>query len=135
MKRSHFEVSCGVDLVDLSGFRKSLQHGGQEFLHACFVEEEIVECAGRAESLAGKFAAKEALTKALGTGIRGVTLSQIVVEKNGAGKPRLRLIGEALRLSEEQGWVSHDLSITHSDVSACAIVVILRENENHEHPS
>lgn len=133
MTVSPLGVLCGIDLVDLTGFAHSLDRGGEGFLRKCFSEEEIAECAGGTESLAGRFAAKEATAKALGTGIRGITLDQIVVEKNAVGKPRLRLTGDALRLSREQGWISHDLSISHSEISACAMVVVLRESEECEH--
>lgn len=118
-------VACGVDLVDLHAFRKSLRHGGEGFLGKCFVQEELDECAGSTESLAARFAAKEAVTKALGTGIRGLTLGQIVVTKNGVGKPGVQLRDDALRASQEQGWVSWDVSISHSEHSACAVVVAL----------
>lgn len=132
MTEPSLQVSCGIDLVDLDDFRKSVRLGGDNFLRKCFSHEEIQECAGRPESLAGRFAAKEATTKALGTGIRGITLDQIVIAKNKVGKPHLRLAGDALRLSKEQCWVSHDVSISHSENSACAVVVALRESEYHE---
>jgi len=122
-----FSVACGIDLVDLDEFRTSLQHGGENFLGRCFVQEELDECAGNTESLAARFAAKEAVTKALGTGIRGLTLDQIVVTRNGVGKPGLQLRDDALRISRDQGWVSCDVSVTHSAHSACAVVVALRQ--------
>jgi phosphopantetheinyl transferase (holo-ACP synthase) len=67
------------------------------------------------------------VTKALGTGIRGLTLDQIVVTKNGVGKPGVQLRDDALRMSQDQGWVSCDVSVAHSVHSACAVVVALRE--------
>lgn len=120
-------VACGIDLVDLHEFRMSLRNGGENFLGKCFAQEELDECAGNTESLAGRFAAKEAVTKALGTGIRGLTLDQIVVTKNGVGKPGVQLRDDALRMSQDQGWVSCDVSVAHSVHSACAVVVALRE--------
>ena len=122
-------VTCGIDLVDLHEFRASMEHGGENFLSKCFVREELDECEGNADSLAARFAAKEAVTKALGTGIRGLTLDQIVVTRNRVGKPQVQLRGDALRLSQDQGWASCDVSITHSAHTACAVVVALRNGE------
>ncbi len=120
-------VSCGIDLVDLNEFRTSLHQGGENFLSKCFVQEELDECASNEGSLAARFAAKEAVTKALGTGIRGLTLDQIVVTRNSVGKPAVQLRDNALRLSQAQGWVSCDVSITHSTHAVCAMVVALRK--------
>jgi holo-[acyl-carrier protein] synthase len=123
-------IRCGLDLVHLERFRRSLAHGGDEFLKTCFSCEELDECAESVESLAGRFAAKEAALKALGTGIRGITLHDVVTTKTTVGKPELRLLGNALELSRTQGWISHDVSISHSEVSACAMVVALCREES-----
>lgn len=65
-------IACGVDLVELVPFSRDLRLGGQRFLQRIYTDAEIAFCAGRVDRLAARFAAKEAIAKALGTGIRSI---------------------------------------------------------------
>lgn len=118
-------IRCGVDLVDVHSFCRTVEHGGDEFLEMCFAPEELGECSDSLESLAGRFAAKEAVLKALGSGIRGIKMSEVITGKDSRGKPTLRLEGRAWQRTQEQHWVSCDVSISHDAQMACAMVVAL----------
>lgn len=85
----------------------------------------------RPESVAGRFAAKEAVSKALGTGIRGFEFKDIEIDKNTLGKPIVSLRGEAKKLGEKLGNYKIHLSISHSKENAIAYAVLeVIEDEN-----
>jgi holo-[acyl-carrier protein] synthase len=118
-------VCSGVDRVELSHFERVLQTGGDTFLAKVFTADEIDYCQGRLDRLAARFAAKEATTKALGTGIRRMSLSEIEVVSHESGKPRLRLSGRAAERAGVLGITSLDVSLTHTSLVAEAFVVAL----------
>ncbi len=105
----------GVDICRCSRFE------GKErrFLERIFSPEEISASSGP-EYLASRFAAKEAFSKALGTGIRGFSLREITVREDEAGKPYFHLEGRALSVSS---GLSFHLSISHEREYAVAMVV------------
>jgi len=79
---------------------------------------------GRAHSLAARFAAKEAFGKALGTGLAGIVLKDIIVIKNCNGRPEIRVINTALGALEKSGANRVHLSLTHEHEYAAAMVVL-----------
>jgi len=105
-----------------------LKRYGERFLRRVFTEGEIAYCTRRrdpAPHLAGRFAAKEACMKALGTGhSRGVLWKDIEVVRHG-GPPQLRLHGGAARRAEQMKVSKSLLTITHSDALAMAQVLLL----------
>jgi holo-[acyl-carrier protein] synthase len=123
-------VGLGFDATDLPRVREVLERYGERFLHRVFTRGEIDYCTRHRDpipSLAGRFAAKEAAMKALGTGhSRGVLWKDIEVYRQG-GPPLLRLTGGALRRFDAIQARRALLTITHSDMLAMAQVLLLSD--------
>ena len=121
-------IGLGVDLTDIPRIAQTYAQYGERFLKRVFTEGEIAYCTRRrdpAPHLAGRFAAKEACMKALGTGhSRGVLWKDIEVVRHG-GPPQLRLHGGAARRAEQMKVGKSLLTITHSDALAMAQVLLL----------
>jgi holo-[acyl-carrier protein] synthase len=121
-------IGLGIDATDLPRVREVFERYGERFLHRVFTEVEIAYCTRQRDpvpSLAGRFAAKEAAMKALGTGhSRGVLWKDIEVFRE-HGPPQLRLSGGAARRFEALGARRSLLTITHSDALALAQVLLL----------
>jgi len=118
-------ILTGIDLVEMARIRRTLDRFGERFLRRVYTPDEIAHCAGNVQSLAGRFAAKEAAMKVLGTGIEGVSWRELEVVSLARGKPVLHFHGNAARYAEALGIVAHDLSIAHTHEHATAIVVAL----------
>jgi holo-[acyl-carrier protein] synthase len=123
-------VGLGFDATDIGRIAATLERYGDRFRHRIFTSGEIAYCMRRrtpAINFAGRFAAKEAAMKALGTGrSRGVLWRDIEVVRHG-GPPQLRFHGGAGRRLEAIGGRSSLLTITHSTDLAMAQVIILGE--------
>jgi len=121
-------VGLGVDLTDIPRLAEIFERYGERFLRRVFTDGEIAYCTKRrnpAPHLAGRFAAKEAAMKALGTGhSRGVIWTDVEVIRLG-GPPRLQLHGAAARHAARLNVRSSLLTITHSDALAMAQVLLL----------
>ncbi len=127
-------IHCGVDMVEIQRIRESIERYGDSFVRKIFTDEEIKYCenrkSGRYESYAARFAAKEAVSKALGTGLaKGVTLKGIEMINDAGGKPVVHLYGSTLEQYKKMGGVSMDISLTHSRNYATAFAVILTATE------
>lgn len=125
------KILCGIDIVEVWRIEKNIQTKG--FCERVFTPDEIKYCRsrklGQAQSYAARFAAKEAFSKALGTGItKGISFTDIEVGKKDQ-KPVLILHNKALELLAGLGECSVDLSISHTKETAAANVVILVTNE------
>lgn len=120
-------VAIGVDAVEIERIRGLYERSGERFLQRVFTDQEADYCRGRghpAESLAARFAAKEAAMKCLGTGwAEGLAFRQIEVQRVPSGDTRLVVTGEALRRAEELGIRRWHVSLTHTDRTATAFVV------------
>ena len=116
-------LTCGVDLVDIERFQGTVQRHGERFLRRVFTVQELADAAQSPASLAARFAAKEAVSKALGTGIGAVGWCEIEVLRGPARQPVLQLHGAAARLAEEQGLRTWSLSLSHTHTHAVAMVV------------
>ena len=119
--------TTGVDIIEIPRIKRVLDRYGQRFLNRVFTPAEIAYCRGRAPNLAGRFAAKEAAMKALGTGVRGVSWKDIEVIRADSGAPSLRLHGRAEKRAERLQMSEMSLSISHSREYAVAFVVTQRE--------
>ena len=119
--------TTGVDIIEIPRIKRVLDRYGQRFLNRVFTPAEIAYCRGRAPNLAGRFAAKEAAMKALGTGVRGVSWKDIEVIRADSGAPSLRLHGRAEKRAERLQVGEMSLSISHSREYAVAFVVAQRE--------
>jgi len=121
-------LGLGFDATDIPRIRKTFDRYGERFLQRVFTDGEIAYCTRRRNPvphLAGRFAAKEAAMKALGTGhSRGVLWKDIEVVRVG-GPPQLRLHGGAARHAARLHVRSSLLTITHSDALAMAQVLLL----------
>ena len=115
--------SVGVDIIEIERIHSALARWGGRFLCRVFTPAEVRYCAGRAPELAVRFAAKEAVSKALGTGMRGVAWREIEVVPDHRGKPNIRLYGKAKARAEELGLIEFSVSLSHSQESAIAFVV------------
>lgn len=120
------KLACGTDIVEIGEFARDLELGGERFLRRIYTEGERAFCRGRVERLATRFAAKEATAKALGTGIRGVSWTEIEIVSAANGKPRLVLHGRAAARAAALGLQMWAVSLSHSRAVALAYVVALR---------
>ena len=119
-------LRTGVDLIEIERMRKALDRHGERFLDRVFTEAEVVQSCGRIESLAGKFAAKEAAAKALGTGVwrHGIDWRDFEVCKDPeSGAPSLQLHDAAAERAVRLGLGTWSLSISHDRTHAIAFVV------------
>jgi holo-[acyl-carrier protein] synthase len=117
------EYAVGIDVIEIARVRKVLERHPERFLQRVYTPEEVAFCRGRVPELAARFAAKEAVMKALGTGARGLAWREIEVLPNRRGKPLVYLHGAAKRRGDEIGLRGVDVSLTHSHELAIAAVV------------
>lgn len=121
-------VGTGLDLAEVDRIRAVIERHGKRFLERVYTTAEIAYVerkANRFERYAGRFAAKEAAMKAIGTGWRGgVRWQDFEVANLPSGKPTLRLHGEAARVSEQMGVKSISLSISHTRALGVALVIL-----------
>lgn len=126
-------VGIGLDATDIPRVKDTYDRYGERFLRRVFTDGEIAYCMRRRNPvphLAGRFAAKEAAMKALGTGhSRGVLWKDIEVVRRG-GPPQLRLHGGAERRAAGMRVQKSLLTITHSDALAMAQVILLGGDDN-----
>ena len=120
-------LTTGVDIIEIPRIKQVLDRYGQRCVKRVFTPYEIAYCRGRAPNLAGRFAAKEAAMKALGTGVRGGSWKDIEVIRADSGAPSLRLHGRAEKRAERLQVGEMSLSISHSREYAVAFVVAQRE--------
>lgn len=121
-------ISTGVDVIEIERIDQAIERFGDRFLHRIYTDAEIAYCRGRKQSLAGRFAAKEAVSKALGVGIRKLRWRDIEVLPDRRGKPHVHLHGNAAQIAAAQGMSHFDVSITHSRTDAIVMVVAWGED-------
>ncbi|HQU26417.1 MAG TPA: holo-ACP synthase [Acidimicrobiales bacterium] len=112
----------GVDVVDVARFALALERRPR-IVERLFTEGERRDAKGRAERLAARFAAKEAVMKSLGVGLGSVPWRSIEVVKERSGQPRVVLHEAAAELAARRGVAEVLISLTHSDLSAIAFAV------------
>lgn len=122
-------ITTGIDLVEIERFRRLNPAIKKRFLNRVFTTQELSDCAGKDQSLAGRFAAKEAAAKALGCGIGEVKWQDIEIQMDEQKKPVLILHGKASEISTALGWSSWSVSIAHTAEHAVASVTALIEKE------
>lgn len=125
-------VAVGVDIIEIARIKRVLDDFGERFLQRCFTEHERERYRGRINELAARFAAKEATSKALGTGIVGIRWREMEVLPNRRGKPVLILHGRAAERAAALGLTDFSVSLTHSRTDAMAFVVAIRANPTIE---
>ncbi|MDZ4277538.1 MAG: holo-ACP synthase [Dehalococcoidia bacterium] len=119
--------AVGIDMLAISRLQRVLERHDGRFLSRVYTPEEVAFCRGRVAELAARFAAKEAVMKALGTGARGVGWREIEVLPDRRGKPLVYLYGRARERAERIGLRAFDVSLTHERDFAVAAVVGVRD--------
>jgi holo-[acyl-carrier protein] synthase len=121
-------VVVGVDLVEIPRVERMLARYGERFLERVFTPAEVLYARGRAPELAARFAAKEAVAKALGVGMRmlspeGVGWREVEVLGDHRGRPEVYLHGRAAERARELGLTEWAISLSHTREYAVAFVV------------
>ncbi|MBI1794744.1 MAG: holo-ACP synthase [Chloroflexi bacterium] len=118
-------LRTGVDLIEISRIEEVVARHGKHYLERIYTAAELEQFGKRIESLAGRFAAKEAVAKALGCGIGELTWKEIEILGDEQNAPALILHGAALEKAKEFGLATWSISISHSMSHAVAFVVAL----------
>lgn len=117
------KLANGVDLIDIERVQDAIERHGERFLQRVYTERELALCGEAVASLAVRFAAKEAVAKALGTGIGEVRWQDIEILRDEARAPLLYLHGQAQTLAKSLGLQTWSLSLSHTRTQAVAFVV------------
>jgi holo-[acyl-carrier protein] synthase len=118
-------LRCGIDSLEIERVEEGIARLGERFLDRFFTPAERAECSDKPHRLAARIAAKEAVGKALGTGIGDVSWVEIEITSDPRGRPVLTLHGAAAELAAKLGLTEWDVSLTHTRTTASAVVVAL----------
>jgi holo-[acyl-carrier protein] synthase len=121
-------VGVGVDIVEIDRIERALARWGEAFARRIYTPAELARAesgSGRVARLAARFAAKEAVMKALGVGWRALAWREIEITNDAAGRPVVRLHGSALRIAAERGISSVLVALSHTHEHAVANAVAL----------
>jgi holo-[acyl-carrier protein] synthase len=124
-RETSVNVRTGVDLIEISRIEEVVSRHGKHYLERIYTPAELELCGKRAESLAGRFAAKEAVAKALGCGIGEVDWKEIEILGDEQNAPVLHVNGKAAQKSDELGLTSWSVSISHDQSRVVAFVVAI----------
>jgi holo-[acyl-carrier protein] synthase len=125
-------IAVGIDIIEVERVRKAFERHGERFLRRVYTELEIHQCRGKATRLAGRFAAKEAISKALGTGLHGVAWREMEIVHLRSGRPSVRLHGKAKQRAELLGLSAFDVSISDLEQFSIAIAVAVQTERETE---
>jgi len=120
-------LRTGVDFLEIERLRETAERHGEHFLGRIFTPAELAECRQNYQSLAARFAAKEAVSKALGTGIGEVGWLDVEILRAESGAPILTLHGYAEKLAAQLGLKNWSISLSHTREHAVAMVVAVSE--------
>lgn len=124
-------IGIGTDIVEVERFVKHIENGIDHFSKRFFTVGELNEIKGKKhpqESMAGKYAAKEAVAKAFGTGLTYFKFQDIEILRDEGGKPYVNLHGKGMELAQQLGIKRINLSISHTKNNAIAFCIIEGEN-------
>jgi holo-[acyl-carrier protein] synthase len=121
------KLATGVDLIEVERVQKAIDRHGERFLGKVFTPTEVAESRKAAMSLAATFAAKEAVAKALGTGIGLVGWQEIEILHDAERQPVLSLHGVAALIAAKYGLTTWSISLSHTASHAIALVVAVGE--------
>jgi holo-[acyl-carrier protein] synthase len=117
------KIANGIDLIEIRRVSEVIARHQVRFLSRVFTEAEIQDTKANTASLAARFAAKEAVAKALGCGIGPIAWREIEVRKGPENMPVLHLYGSAARLAQEKGLTEWSISLSHTETHAIAVAV------------
>ncbi len=118
-------LRTGVDIIEIARLERALARHGDAFLQRIYTPAEIAAYGDRPPSLAARWAAKEAVAKALGTGIGQAGWTEIEVLEDERRAPTLHLHGRARALAQALGLTQWAVSLSHTDELAIALVVAM----------
>jgi holo-[acyl-carrier protein] synthase len=116
------KIAAGVDLIEIPRIQLAINRFGKRFLDRVYTCQELEETCSRTASLAVRFAAKEAVSKALGTGIGSISWQEIEVLQGAQGQPVLHLHGAAAERAALLGLKEWAISLSHTQEQAIAVV-------------
>ncbi len=120
-------IRCGTDMIECERIAAGIERFGERFLTRFFTAGEREDCADQPRRLAARFAAKEAVAKALGTGIGDISWVEIEIRTDGERRrPTLSLHGKAATLAADMRLSHWDVSLSHTDALAIAVAVAIR---------
>jgi holo-[acyl-carrier protein] synthase len=115
-------LSVGVDIIEIERIGRAISRWDGQFLRRVYTEAELMLCRGRVPELAVRFAGKEAISKALGTGLFGVSWGEMEILADLRGKPLVYLHGRAAQRAAALGLTEFAISLSHSRDHAVAFV-------------
>jgi holo-[acyl-carrier protein] synthase len=117
-------TSIGIDIIETGRIESAIKRWGKRFLNRVYTEAELEICQGRVPSLAARFAAKEAVMKALGTGAKGISWREIEILADGNGKPLVKLHGRAKNKAEQLNLSEFSVSLSDTNQHAVAAAIV-----------
>jgi holo-[acyl-carrier protein] synthase len=118
-------LTSGIDMIEIARIERAMNRHGDRFFRRFFTDQEVRFCQGRPAKLAGRFAVKEAVAKALGTGIGEFNWTDIEIVCDGLGKPELVLHHNARETASAQGLILWSISISHTETHAIGLAVAI----------
>ncbi|GAB4579137.1 MAG: holo-ACP synthase [Anaerolineales bacterium] len=120
-------LRTGIDLIEIARLQEAFDKHGDRFRRRVFTARELAEVGDRIDSLAARWAAKEAVAKAFGTGIGNVQWKDIEILRGPNREPVLHLHGFAKALAEQEKLTTWSVSLSHTEMYAVAMVVAMGE--------
>ena len=117
------QAHIGIDIIEIARIERAIARWGKRFLQRVYTESELRLYHKKPESLAARFAGKEAVMKLLGTGRKGISWKEIETLSHPSGKPLLNLYGRAQVVAEKLGLKEIVISLSHSREYAIAMVI------------
>jgi len=127
-------IYTGIDMIEIERIQHVLNQYQERFLNKIFTKKEQIYCNKRSKQLASRFAAKEAVMKLLGTGVRGIPWKSIEVSRKRGSPPEIILHGKAITRAKKMGITRIAVSLSHSKKYAIASAVG-EAKENYWQPS
>ena len=125
----HKVIRSGVDIIEVERIDAAILRHGQRLFDRFFTPQELIDAAGRTPALAARFAAKEAVAKALGSGIGDVGWREIEVLLGSRREPYLVLHGQAKEIAHDLGLNAWSISLSHTHNHAIAVAIALHTQD------
>lgn len=124
-------IGAGADIIEIERIKLAVERAGRRFLERVFTSGERAFCEARRDRFAcyaARFAAKEAVLKAMGTGLAGCRWVDVEVDRSGGGSPEILLHGAAAEQAGEKGITAVLISLSHDRERALAFAVAVKED-------